>query len=271
MPHAITPRTRRLLIVTSFVLLGVYAALTLATRGPLASLGIEALAVVGSWVLYAGRFVFTNPCVLAPEVAWFGMKDRWAYPNPGGTVFVGSSTIAHWASLDRAMAPFRVLNRGINGARLGQIVHYIDRLVLRYAPRVVVVYAGENDLAGVAGSRRDTPEQVVVAFCALCDAIHRVQPRVLICFVSIKPARRRSERAGAFRVANEGIRSACTTDPRLRFIDAVPALLDANQRSRDDVFEFDGIHLNERGYEALTAVVKPVVAELLQRETVGDD
>ena len=54
MPHAITPRTRRLLIVTSFVLLGVYAALTLATRGPLASLGIEALAVVvGSTVLVA--------------------------------------------------------------------------------------------------------------------------------------------------------------------------------------------------------------------------
>jgi lysophospholipase L1-like esterase len=259
-------RTRRVLTVTGLILLGVYAALAWVTRRPLASLGLEALALAGSWVLYAGRFVFTSPRALAPEVAWFGMKDRWAPPNPGSAVFVGSSTIAHWTSLERDMAPFPALNRGINGARLGQVTHYVDRLVLRYAPGAVVVYAGENDLAGVAGSRRSTPEQVMVAFRALCDAIHRAQPRVPICFVSIKPARRRSAHAAAFRAANDLVRAACASDPRLRFVDVTPALLDASERPQNDVFEGDGIHLNERGYEVLTAAVKPVVAELLGGE-----
>ena len=202
-------RARRLLTVAGLILLGVYVALVSVTRRPLASLGIEALALAGTWVLYAGRFVFTSPRALAPEVAWFGLKDRWAAPQPGSVVFVGSSTIAHWTSLARDMAPFPALNRGINGARLGQVAHYVDRLVLRYVPRVVVVYAGENDLAGVFGSRRSTPEQVMIAFRALCDAIHRAQPGVPVCFVSIKPARRRSEHAAAFHAANDLVRAAC--------------------------------------------------------------
>jgi lysophospholipase L1-like esterase len=257
-------RTRRVLTVTGLILLGAYAALAWVTRRPLVSLGIEALAVAGSWVLYAGRFVFSSPRALAPEVAWFGTKDRWAPPHAGSAVFVGSSTIAHWTSLERDMAPFPALNRGINGARLGQVAHYVGRLVLGYAPRVVVVYAGENDLAGVAGSRRSTPAQVAIAFRALCDAIHRAQPQVPVCFLSIKPARRRSEHAAAFHAANDLVRAACASDPRLRFIDIAPALLDASGRPREDVFERDGIHLNERGYASLTAAVKPVVAELMR-------
>ena len=153
-----------MLTVAGLILLGVHMALVSITRRPLASLGIEALALAGSWVLYAGRLVFTSPRALAPEVAWFGLKDRWAAPHPGCVVFVGSSTIAHWTSLARDMAPFPALNRGINGARLGQVAYYVDRLVLRYVLRVVVVYAGENDLAGVFGSRRSAPEQVMIAF-----------------------------------------------------------------------------------------------------------
>ena len=39
-----------------------------------------------------------------------------------------------------------VLNRGFGGSTLADVVQYMDRIVLRYRPRLVVLYAGDNDL-----------------------------------------------------------------------------------------------------------------------------
>ena len=46
------------------------------------------------------------------------------------------------------MAPLPVLNRGIAGACLQQLAVYADQIIAPYSPRTVVVYAGENDIAG---------------------------------------------------------------------------------------------------------------------------
>jgi hypothetical protein len=44
------------------------------------------------------------------------------------------------------MAPIPVINRGFGGSQLTDIRRYAARIVSTYEPRIVVVYAGKNDL-----------------------------------------------------------------------------------------------------------------------------
>src|SRR5689334_12447964 len=82
-------------------------------------------------------------------IAAFEEKDRKRI------VFTGSSSIARWKDVDRAFPEYTVLNRGFGGSQLTDVNHYVDRVVLPYKPRIVVLFCGGNDLAA-----KRTPEQV---------------------------------------------------------------------------------------------------------------
>src|SRR5689334_8599380 len=83
----------------------------------------------------------------APMAAFAAADEKHA-PPPGGVLFVGSSSIRLWDGLESDFAALPVvINRGFGGSRLSDCVHYLDRLVIRYRPRLVLVYAGDNDLA----------------------------------------------------------------------------------------------------------------------------
>jgi lysophospholipase L1-like esterase len=255
-------RTKVVLSRALVILLGTYVLLALVTGRPLRSLAFELIGVIILWALYAGRFAFEAPLMLAPEVLRFMVKDRLRPPPCGAVLFTGSSTIAHWMSLADDMAPLPVVNRGINGARLNQIAHYVDQLVLPHRPRAVVLYAGENDLTGFLGSRKRSPEEVLAAFQSFCAKIHAHLPAVAVDFISIKPAKARSVSAPAFQRANALVKQWCASDPRIRFIDVVPALLGADGQPLPNVFEVDGVHLNSEGYRILASAVRPCLAGL---------
>ncbi|RPI86470.1 MAG: hypothetical protein EHM42_05955 [Planctomycetaceae bacterium] len=202
-----------------------------------------------------------DPRVWRPAIEQFEAADRESPPVPGAIVFTGSSSIRRWFSLADDMAPLAVLNRGFGGSRIHQVTHFADRIVLRYSPRAVVFYAGENDVAGVLFSRRRTPEEVCLNFAVFCRRVHQVLPDAPIYFVSIKlsPARRRVW--PAMLRANALIREFCESDRRLHFIDVVPAMQGADGRPRRALFGWDGIHLNQRGYAVWTEVIRPILRE----------
>jgi lysophospholipase L1-like esterase len=256
-----TSRTRPVIVRLLIGLVGVYVALALVLRRPLRALVIESLATIALWVLYAVRFAFDDPRTLALEVACFELQDRLNPPPLGAIVFTGSSTIAHWTTLGQDMAPIQVVNRGISGSRLHQIAYWADRLVVAYYPRAVVVYAGENDIAGFLWSPRHTADDVLAAFSSLCQSVHARLPRVPIYFVSIKPRRQPPWVGPALTAANELLQAYCATDERLQFIDLVPSLLDEYGEPREDMFEFDGVHLNGEGYGMLTSIVRSRLLE----------
>jgi len=239
-------------------LLGVYVFLAVATSSPFRALALEAVGLSVLWALYVARFTLDDPRALAPEVLWFRARDRLSRPRRDVIVFTGSSTIAHWSSLQEDMAPLSVLNRGINGARIDQITHYVDRIIIPHGPQAVVLYAGENDISGVLWSRKKTPAEVLSAFRAFCERIHARLPNVPIHFISIKPPKRRASSAASFEAANELVKRHCASEERLHFIDVAPALLGADGQPRG--FGWDGIHLNEEGYRILTSVVRPSLA-----------
>lgn len=76
------------------------------------------------------------------------LERKFASGGSGKNVilFVGSSSIRLW-KLDRSIPEHRVLNHGFGGSVLSDSVDYFDRLVTPTEPEIIVLYAGDNDVA----------------------------------------------------------------------------------------------------------------------------
>jgi len=193
----------------------------------------------------------------------FAAADRLHAPRPGGVLFVGSSSIRLWDGLEQAFggsadaaaeAPAIIIKRGFGGSRLADVADYLDRLVLPYKPRLVVVYAGDNDLA-----EGRSPQQVLQSFESLVEEVQRALPDTRIAYVSIKPSPLRESLMARIRETNALIHDYAAATPGLDYIDIHTPMLDPDGRPRAELFRSDRLHLNEAGY----ALWKTVISEHL--------
>jgi lysophospholipase L1-like esterase len=187
------------------------------------------------------------------ELAAFEAADRTAPPPAGEVVFVGSSSIRRW-DLTKFFPDVKVINRGISGCELGDTVRLVDRLVLAYSPRLVVVYAGDNDIA--AGR---TSEEVAVEFERLVTRIHAKLPETRIVFIGLKPSLLRWAQVDRMRAANELIRAYAERDDLVAFVDIDNAMLGWDEKPRPELFVSDGLHLSSDGYQVWSVLVRPLL------------
>jgi lysophospholipase L1-like esterase len=188
-------------------------------------------------------------------VAAFEESDRAAPPPKGETVFVGSSTIHRW-DVASYFPDLKIINRGIDGTELSDAVRYVDRLVLRYEPRLVVVYAGDNDIGGGKLS-----EQVSVDFERFERAVHAKLPQTRILYIGIKPSPLRWLQIDRMRLANQVIRAICERDDRLAFLDFDNLMLGWDEKPRRELYVEDGLHLSPQGYHLWTTVLRPYLIQ----------
>jgi lysophospholipase L1-like esterase len=205
--------------------------------------------------LAAGAAAGAAPAKWAASIDAFTRAEAANPPPRDAVLFVGSSSIVRWKSLARDFPEVRVVNRGFGGSELADSVHYLDRLVLPHQPRVVVLYAGENDLQAGA-----TAEEVHARFQAFRQGLHAALPQTRLVFIAIKPSPSRAKIRAQIDHTNALIAATCREDPRLAFADVVPPMLDAAGQPRPELFVADRLHLSEAGY----AVWRPIVAPLLR-------
>jgi lysophospholipase L1-like esterase len=190
-----------------------------------------------------------------PAIRDFEAQDRKHPPAPGGIVFVGSSSIRLW-KLAESFPGIEALNRGFGGSELADSVRYADRIVIAYRPRLVVLYAGDNDLA--AGK---SPERVAADFKEFVAKVFAALPRTRIVSIGIKPSLSRWKLIDKIRDANRRIKAFVATDPRLVFIDVEPSILRPDSKPRPELFQPDGLHLNATGYRAWADLVRPYLKQ----------
>jgi lysophospholipase L1-like esterase len=233
---------------------------------------LAAIFAVGVVVL-AGRktiqAVRGEPAFWEWEIRRFEREDRRGKPPPGGIVFTGSSSIRFWKTLEEDMALLPVVNRGFGGSQIHQVAYYADRVVLPYKPKAVVLYAGENDIAGVKFSGKKSAEEVLGAFEEFCETIHAELPETLIYFVSIKPPRRRAHLWSEMEKANRLIEEFASHSERIRYVDVVTAMRDAEGAPRGDLYRWDGLHMRADGYVIWTTMLKPVLEEAIAEGQVA--
>lgn len=217
-----------------------------------------ALAVLVS-LLLSGGFVFLwwqgqaagDPAFFEREIAAFEADDARQRPTPGGIVFTGSSSIRLWSTLHDDMAPLRVIQRGFGGAHMEHVVHNAPRIVIRYAPRAVVVFVGGNDIGSGKSAAR-----VVGDFRAFLDLVRGELPEADVWILSMKPSKLRWEMWSEMQKVDIALRELAAADLRIRFVETGRTLLDPNGEP-DDVYIFDGLHLNAEGYRRWTSLLRP--------------
>ena len=184
------------------------------------------------------------------EIAAFEAKDAEHPPEKGGIVFIGSSSIRMWKTLETDFPKHRVLNRGFGGSEIEDSVHFADRIVFPYAPRMVVLYAGGNDIN--AGK---TPERVAADFRAFVEKVRSTLPNVEIKYISIAGNPSRWAQVEKVKKANALIRDTCTTGQNTKFIDVFPEMLGPDGLPKPDIFIEDKLHMNAAGYEIWKRVI----------------
>ncbi len=159
-------------------------------------------------------------------------------------MFVGSSSIRLWNGLETSFADQPVvIRRGFGGSRLSDCADLVHRLVLPYQPRLVVLYAGENDLTeGV------TPRDLLGHFVRFVQQVQASLPATRVAYMSIKPSPSRTAFMGAMREANLLIQTHVLQHDNLDFIDVHTAMLDNDGRPRSELFVRDQLHLSAEGY-----------------------
>jgi lysophospholipase L1-like esterase len=205
--------------------------------------------------LLIAPLAFAAPEKWTAAIDKFTQADATNPPPSNGVVFIGSSSIVKWTSLAQDFPGVKVINRGFGGSELADSVFYVDRVVIPYHPRTVVLYAGDNDLnAGKA------PETVHADFKRFVTKIHASLPETRIVYIAIKPSPSRWKIKDKVVSANSLIAAECARDKRLAFADVYKPMLDAKGEPRPELFVKDMLHMNESGY----AIWKPVVAPLLK-------
>jgi hypothetical protein len=65
------------------------------------------------------------------QIRAYERTDARRQPAKGGILFVGSSSIRYWKTVQQDMAPLPVLNRGFGGAHIPHVTHYAPRIITR--------------------------------------------------------------------------------------------------------------------------------------------
>ena len=207
-----------------------------------------------------------------PPVAINNDVDRWTYQDsvdpvaPGGVLFVGSSSIRRWEMLAKDFSDYHIVQRGFGGSQFSDLNAIVHRIVTPYQPSAIVVFEGTNDIR--VGNK--TGEQVFADFQTFVNLVRAHQPDVPICYIGITPAPsffNNPDHDPRRRTANTLIKNYCNSDPNLKlhFLNTNELLdtLHDTDPAEWNTYFVDDTHINRKGYEHFTAVIRPALEAIL--------
>jgi lysophospholipase L1-like esterase len=181
-------------------------------------------------------------------------------------VFLGDSITDYWKLADYFPGkPY--LNRGIDGQTTPQMLVRFRQDVIDVHPKVVVVLAGTNDIAGVTGPTRNEDIEANYASMAELARAHGIR----VVFASVLPvhnytqdakesfARRPRERILAL---NTWLKDYCGMNG-LVYLDYFSALVDDKGMLKKELAD-DGLHPNAAGYKIMAPLAEKAIARALK-------
>jgi lysophospholipase L1-like esterase len=173
--------------------------------------------------------------------AFEDLDERQPFPADP-IVFVGSSTIRMW-KLGKWFPGRPILNRGFGGSTLPDVLRYQGRVVSKYKPSVVVLYAGDNDIANGR-----PPEQVEEDFRAFAARLGTDNPGARLIWLGIKPSIKRWGLREEIREANRKVAGVVAGIDGAEALDFWERMLGNDGEPRAELYQDDGLHMSEEAY-----------------------
>lgn len=174
-------------------------------------------------------------------------------PTQETIVFTGSSSVRMWKNLPSLFPGHQILNTGFGGSQASDLLYFLDGLVLKYNPKKVFIYEGDNDIFA-----KKKPKEVIFTTKKIIDRLKQNDPTVKIILLSAKPSLSRWKFRGKYKKLNRKLRRLTQKDESLDFIDVWTPMMDG-RKVKNDIFISDGLHMNQKGYDLWYMAVKDFV------------
>ncbi|MFZ0804533.1 MAG: GDSL-type esterase/lipase family protein, partial [Candidatus Sulfotelmatobacter sp.] len=158
------------------------------------------------------------------------------------------------------------INRGIGGQTTSQMLVRFRQDVIDLHPKVVVILAGTNDIAGNTGPIRNEDIEANYASLAELARLHQIQ----VVFSSILPVNNYTERSkelfaqrspARILALNEWLKNYCASDGEI-YLDYFSATVDEKGMLKRELAE-DGLHPNVAGYKLMAPLAEAAIAKAL--------
>ena len=219
-------------------------------------------------------FRLTVICTSVATLSVQAADDRWeaaikafeqddqqtVYPNDA-VLFVGSSSIRLWGTLQADMAPHPVIQRGFGGAATADVVHHADRLLGKHQPPAVVLFVA-NDIRGNPEADL-TPAAAAALFAAFIERVHQRVPDTTLFVVAVTPTASRWPVWPQIRQLNHLLAALCDERAETVYIPTEDLYLGQDGRPRNELFRPDRLHLSAAGYDLWAKRIRSYLDPLL--------
>ena len=218
-------------------------------NGEMSSLKIKATAIyLDSWSkkdFYQG------------DIDKFKEADKGTSPAKDLILFTGSSSIRFWSTLKEDMVPHNVLNRGFGGAHISHVNYHFNEIVKPYKPKAIVFFCGTNDLSAFK-----TPEETFEDFSEFFSMVKNELPGTKLIVIGVKPSTARKFLISEEQEFNSLISNLAEEEDLLSYVSVWNSMLTNEGNANPALFVEDGLHMNKKGYEIWTKLVKPEIDKL---------
>lgn len=184
-----------------------------------------------------------DPLRFKEEIASYLQADKSNPPPDGCYLFIGSSSMRMWKSLQEDFTGYPVINRGFGGSHFSDAIYYFDDLVHAYNPSKIIIYEGDNDIAS-----SKSPNKIRKDLKTLLGMIRDNLDQPEIAIISAKPSPRRWELKDKYEKLNTKFKDLASKSQDLTYIDVYTFMLNDKGRPDPKLFLEDSLHMTQKGY-----------------------
>jgi lysophospholipase L1-like esterase len=196
--------------------------------------------------------IFAQPFM--SEIKAFRKADSIKAPAKDAILLIGSSSFTKWKDVQEYFPEQTMLNRGFGGSSLTDVIYYANDVILKYRPKQILIYCGENDIAGSSTVNADT---VFERFKILYGIIRSKFKKVPIAYISMKPSPSREKYLETMQKGNELIKLFMEKQKKADYIDVYHSMYDADGKILTNIFLSDKLHMNAAGYKIWQGIIAP--------------
>ena len=176
-------------------------------------------------------------------------------------VFSGSSSIRFWIDLDKDFIEYDILNRGFGGSIFSDLNYFINELIIKHNPDLIVLYEGDNDIAF------NIPIKYIYDdFKKSYELIRKKNENVPIIYIAPKPSPARWDKKNKYDELNNLIKEFCKMKQKTYYFDTWSIMIDNEGNIPKKYFWTDMLHMNKSGYQVWKKNLKPLINKILNNE-----
>ena len=189
------------------------------------------------------------------------LDKKETYSNQA-VLFIGSSSIRLWKSIEEDLDTYEPIKRGYGGAHYYDIIHFTNRLVSPHKVKAIAIFVA-NDITGIENGinnqtvNRDlSPKEVLRLVKFVTKEIRKSHEKVPVFFIETTPTSKRWKVWDKISKANDLIENYTSKYENLYYINTRSFYIGSDGMPNDSLFVKDKLHLNREGYKLWGKIIK---------------